>query len=1609
MGTSLLSGRSRWPWIALFVGATFALLAAGYAYFVHETERISQDKCRQLAAIARLKTDQVEQWRKERILAVWTSANSPFFKKVLSEWLQNRDDTALRKALQDRYLLDQEMNSHADAELFDLDGNIVLSAKPRPQSLHPAEKRTVDEALSHRTAKLSDLFLSSEGGIHMAAIAPVLDQGGNPIGVVAVRSNAESRLYPLIQSWPIHSPTAETLLVRREGEEVVFLNDLRHRPNSALSLREPLTRSDLPAVQAVMGKQGLFQGRDYRGVSVMAYLRPIAESPWFMVAKADTAEILEEAGYRGLVTALFAILFILFAAGVTAYGYRHRQARLYQNLYRSEREKRQAQERFRITLYSIGEAVITTDTGGLVQQMNPVAERLTGWLEDEARGKSVDEVFHIVNESSRALRENPVQRVLSKGIVVGLANDTLLIARDGTERPIADSGAPIRDENGDISGVVLVFRDQSEERAAQKALRDSEVRYRTLFERARDGIMIIDLEADKAGHIVAANPVAAATHGYELEEMLSLKITDLDTPESAEKAQERFQRILSGEWLREEVTHRKKDGSIFPIELSAGLIKLENNRYSLAIERDISDRKRVEGDLRESEKRYRSLFENMLDGFAYCKMLFQDGNPHDFVYLDVNSSFERLTGLQNVIGKRVTEVIPRLKETNSELFEIYGRVASTGNPEKFEAYVDSMGIWFSVSAYSRGKDHFVALFDNITERKQAEEALRKSEERSRFLARALELSSQPFGVSYIDGTLGFFNRAYCNLLGYPEEKMRQKGWETHLTPPEYREWEKAKLAELARTGEPARYEKEYIRKDGSHVPVELLVHVDREENGDRLCFYSFITDLTERKRAEEALRASEEQYRAVFDNAGIGIDLLDGDGRILQVNQALANMLGYTAEEFRQLTFEDITHPEDRESSKRLLKALSAGEIDVYTLEKRYLKKDGSILWGNLSTSAIRDANGRHNRTVGVVADITERKKAEGALRESEVRYRTVADFTYDWEYWVDEADSLLYVSPSCERITGYSAQEFVDNPGLMEDIVHPDDREDVVNHFHVSRKADDDVSYSLDFRIIHRNGRILWINHACQPVRGQDGQPLGRRACNRDITDRKRSELAQRRLATAVEQAVEAIVITDTQANIQYVNPAFERITGYSREEILGEKPTLLTSEDYDSDFTQGVQDTLSSGKSWAGRLVKRRKDGSHYEEDVTISPVRDSSGTVINFVAVKRDVSHEVQLQRQLLQAQKMEAIGTLAGGIAHDFNNILQVALGYSELLLIGKSGKDPDYADLQKIQHSARSGADLVRSLLTFSRKVEPKLVPMSLNRQVLNVEKLLRRTIPKMIDIRLELAKDLKRTNADTAQIEQVIMNLAVNARDAMGERGSLTIRTEGATVDAQYCRLHVDAVPGDYVVLSVSDTGHGMDRQTLLHIFEPFYTTKELGRGTGLGLAMVYGIVKQHGGHLTCYSEVEKGTTFKVYLPVFVTESEVVPDPTVEIPAEGNETVLLVDDEDPVRELGERILTKNGYDVLTATNGVEALELYLAQREKIDLIILDLIMPAMGGKDCLKELLKIDPHVKVIVASGFAADTSAGECIDDGAKGFVAKPFRFKELLNQVRKALDES
>ena len=942
-------------WTAVFVLIALLLLAGGYGYYRAEAERIRQEKYHDIAAISTLKVGQIQQWRQQRLADARRMAGSPFFRQALETWRQNPTTPGLQTDWETRLQLEQE--GYANVLLLDSDGKLLLAAQAVDEPIHPETQRAIVAALATHNIVLSDFFRIAHDRVYVDTVAPVLNAEGQPLAVLVLCSLAESYLYPLIQSWPTPSDSAETVLVRREGEKVVFLNELRHQTNTALSLRVPLTDNGyLPAAQAVLGQQGLFHGRDYRGVEVLADLRPVPESPWFLIAKVDADELLAEARYRAGMVALFVALSILLAAAATIMAYRQRQARLYHDLYRSEREQRAAQEEFRITLYSIGDAVITTDTESRIRQMNPVAEQLTGWLEVEAWGQRLDTVFHIVSEETYAVVENPVERVLREGSVVGLANHTLLIARDGTKRPIADSGAPIRDERGVITGVVLVFRDQSEERSAGAEIRRNEARLRSL----------------------------------------------------------------------------------------------------------------------------------------------------------------------------------------------------------------------------------------------------------------------------------------ANILQYPSDSIQD--FLDHALH-------------------------EAIRLTGSKIGYIYRYHEDRRE---------FALNSWSRGVMEEC----------------------------------------------------SVVNPQT-----------------CYELDK-------TGLWGE-------------------------------AVRQRQ--------------------------------------------PILVNDFA------------------------------------------AAHPLK--KGYPAGHAPLLKYLT----------------------VPVFSSREIVAVVGVA-NKVTDYHETDIL--------------------QLTLLMEAVW--KVVERRSAEARERQAVG-----------------KHDV-----LEAQLQQSQKMEAVGRLAGGVAHDFNNMLAVITGHADLALEQVAPDSALAADLQEIRSAAQRSADLTRQLLAFARKqtIAPRV--LDLNDTIAGMFKMLRRLIGENIELLWKPAHDLARVTMDPAQIDQILANLVVNARDAISGTGTIVIETGLATFDDAYCETHAECSPGSYVLMAVSDNGIGMDYVVLARLFDPFFTTKPPGQGTGLGLATVYGIVKQNNGFIYVYSEPGKGATFKIYLPRHT--ADLVNDQAALMPVVtplGNETVLLVEDEAALLKLNTRMLQQLGYTVLAAGSPDQALQQVAAHEE----------------------------------------------------------------------------
>ncbi len=601
---------------------------------------------------------------------------------------------------------------------------------------------------------------------------------------------------------------------------------------------------------------------------------------------------------------------------------------------------------------------------------------------------------------------------------------------------------------------------------------------------------------------------------------------------------------------------------------------------------------------------------------------------------------------------------------------------------------------------------------------------------------------------------------------------------------------------------------------------------------------------------------------------------------------------------------------------------------------------------------------------------------------------------------------SVSFMGAQVEQVTGYTAEEFLDGVVRWKELIHPSDLDSLKRAFRETVEAKKTV-LRVEYRALHKDEGYRWLADRRQFIYDEQGKFLYVDGMLLDITDRKRTEEDRSRLAMAVDQSAEAIVITDREGTILYVNPAFETITGYSREEAVGKNPRILQSGRQDDSFYKELWSVLTRGEVWTGHFINRRKDGSLYEEDATISPVRDSSGNIVSFVAVKRDVTRLLSLEKQVRTAQKMEAVGTLAGGIAHDFNNVLTVIIGFGEMLKLRVANDPKAVSDLDEILRGAERASVLTRQLLTFARRQVVEPVNLDLNEAMTDLVKLLRKVTREDIEIKTFPAECSVMIRADRGQVEQVVMNLCLNARDAMPEGGQLVIETGVTSLEEGYLKQYPYMKAGRYAVLSVSDTGVGMDEKTRERIFEPFFTTKGPDKGTGLGLAVVYGIVKQHNGFIHVYSEPGKGTTFRIYFPAVDALSDPIISAAHTVTLGGNETIMLAEDDESVRHLTEQTLASYGYRVLIARDGEEAVEIFRRHGEEIAMVVLDVVMPKKGGKQAYDEMKKSLPGLKVLFLSGYSANAIHDDFVLHPGVPFLQKPFDLPSLARKVREVLD--
>lgn len=1269
-------------------------------------------------------------------------------------------------------------------------------------------------------------------------------------------------------------------------------------------------------------------------------------------------------------------------------------------------------------------------------RVNKAAEKLLGLKRSEMIGKSDFDFF--TKDQAEFFTGND-RKVLSQGIKLDIAEEPINTSEG--ERILHTKKIPIPDENGNPAFLLGISEDITERKELGQQLITREQEFRTLVENIPDFIVRYNKDL-KRTFVNSAWEKASGLSAKDVVDVPIDQIPGVKKPVIA-KYEEKLRSVLkTGKAQTLEFEWANAFGEILNLEYKivpefdqSGAIK-----GVLAVGHDLTERKRIQDALSASETELRTLFNAMSD-----VILVMDANGR---YLEIPETNPALLyrPSQELIGTTLHEVFP--KDQADFFLNQITQALETNDTVNFEysLSIENREIWFNASASPLTDNKILLVARDITHHKEAET---ERAARLQFFRSMDKINQAIHGVEEIeemmtdllDTMLAIFecDRAWLINPCDPDVPVWQVAMER--TQPEYpgiaqkgidlsMEPEDAELYRVLRkTSGPVQFHpksKHPLRKAmakrfqlKSFIATALYPKIGKPwAFGLDQCSHSRVwTEHEERlfrtiaQRVGDAitsllsireLRTSEERYRLIAENTADMINILGLDLKFKYISPSIKNMLGYTVQEAMDRTLEDLLTPESLAKVHETLAYQLSLEGDKTAepdrsvlLELEEYHKDGSIVPVELSASFLRDDKMNPVSILTVIRNITKRKKAQQELIESEQKFRSLADSIPDNIIRHNANMDIIYFNKNMEQATEFDFNAANDEP-LSQKIqtVIPKGYVEVLEKVIQYGKEEE-----LEVEIKTPDGETRIHNIRFVAERDRNGKIIGAIAVGRDITEIKKVQESLRKLFHAVEQSPVSIIITNTNADIEYVNPRFTTVTGYSSKEVLGRNPRFLKSGEMSEEFYENLWDSISNGKIWHGEFHNRRKDGTLYYESASISPVFDDTGTITHYIAMKEDITERKILEQQLRQAQKMEAIGQLAGGVAHDFNNMLGVILGYSELGLKKVDPSQDIHSDLMEIFKAANRSADLTRQLLTFARKQTVMLKVVNLNEMINGMLKMLRRLLTEQITLHWKPGSDLLDIKMDPGQVDQILANLCVNARDAINGVGEITIMTENQTFDEAYCALNPDLTPGEYILLSVKDNGMGMDEATRERIFEPFFTTKETGKGTGLGLATIYGIVKQNGCHIDVQSKLGEGTTFTLYLPAYTeTDRAIIADKdSTKYHNLGNKTILLVEDEPSILRLTHEMLEVQGYQVLAVNSPLKALQI-AREHAEIDILITDVIMPEFDGRTLARRLAELFPNLKCLFMSGYSGDFINQDESASGEIHFIQKPFKMRDL-----------
>ncbi|MCX6120741.1 MAG: PAS domain S-box protein [Ignavibacteriales bacterium] len=1293
---------------------------------------------------------------------------------------------------------------------------------------------------------------------------------------------------------------------------------------------------------------------------------------------------------------------------------------------RTEEAIEKSEEKFRQMFDDAPLGYHEIDIKGKIKNINRMELEMLGYTLEEMRDAPVWK-FNSDREESK-------KRILSKlagTMPCDKQVERTYTRKNGTTIPVLLDDGLLKDEKGNITGIRTIIQDITERNRAEEELKKSKERFELIFKFAPDAYYLSDLK----GNFIDGNNAAEIITGYNKEELIGGSFLDLNLlslDQFPKAAALLVKNVMGKPTGPDEFILKRKAGDKIPVEITTYPIELEKGTVVLGIARDLTERKRAEEALRKSEETL-SRITNSIEDVIYSV----NGQTQEFTYL--SPAFEKLLGytiadVRQMGGRRafLSKVIEggQFAEQDVEFEKLRSNIKSEAP------------IW---EAWWRCKDgSLVCLEDrsiptydgerllntdgvlrNITDRKHAEKAINESQALYHSLVEQL-----PAGVFRKDseGRYVFVNSYFCQLKGLNADEILGK------TPHELSVYESAiensrtpemigtqrTLAEqdsdhhklIMSTGKPIELEEIYPQSDGMTQYFQVVKLPVFASDGKIIGSQGIHFDITERKLAEEARHISEKLFRDLFNASPDAIVLIDPNNPgiswpIVDCNEAACQMNGYTREELVGHSI-DILNPTEGTREERIAYIKNLRIKGTIHVEIFHRHKDGHIFPIEVSTTII--TLGGREMVLGIDRDITERKRAEKALRQSEENYRSIFDNAAEGIFQSTPEGKFLKANLTMARILGFSSPEELIRERTdiaRQSYVHPEQREEFKRLMEQQNKVS-----GIEYEVPRKDGSLVWVSETAQTVRDAAGRIVRYEGIFIDITERKKAEIelkeSEERYRRLVEFSPDAIAV-HSEGKIVYVNPAAITLLGANNASELIGKPFLdIIHPDYRDSVHQQIIAVIK--EEYAIPPIEQkfmRLDGSCIEVEVAALPIVYKEKSAMQIVV--RDISEQKKLQNQLMQTQKIQSIGTLAGGIAHDFNNILGIILAYSSLLDKNKLSPDKFANSIAAINQAVQRGAALVRQILTFARKTDVVFEPMDISVLIHELLSMLEQTFPKTITFSESIENDLPFIFADRTQVHQTLLNLCINARDAMPNGGSISLVAEKRTKE-QMNQQFPDAEAEAYVCLTVTDTGKGMDEATCLRVFDPFFTTKEKGKGTGLGLSVVYGVIQVHHGFIDLKSEPGCGTTFWLFFPIPAINKQTADSqlPTESFEIGGTETILFVEDEEMLIQMVTFLLESKGYKVLCARDGLEAVQVYQSHKQEIALVLTDMGLPVMTGTDEFKKIREINPNSKVIFASGYFEPDLKSELLKDGANGFIQKPYEPNDILRIVRQALDQ-